>query len=341
MAFVMGWAYSWDQPKHQNCHERALSPMIRQSLTFRSLRHLAAAALAAILLALPAGQVVAQDIGATALGAAPDQRLAQAPRTDPYADAPVIEAPEAAGFNSFADSELAAPMLGLPNMPGAPVVVELFTSQGCSSCPPADAMLADLARDPDVLPLSFHVDYWDYLGWKDRFAQPEFTRRQQNYARSVGERAVYTPQLIIGGQDTAPSMQPVELMGMIDAHRTAPAMVNVTETDEADRKVIELTPLSDLGGMVAVTLVRFAPTRTVEVKGGENDGRSITYYNVVLDLARLANWDGRAPLRLTIGSDASASADFPPDTRHAILIQRMTGAKAQMPGPILTALTLD
>ncbi len=263
------------------------------------------------------------------------------PLTDPYADAPVIEAPEASDFNSFAGSEMSAPVIGLSDMPGAPVVVELFTSQGCNSCPPADAMLAELADDPDILPLSYHVDYWDYLGWTDKFASPEFTRRQKNYARSVGERAVYTPQLIVGGQDTAPSMQPADLMGMIDAQRAAPALVNVVERDVDGRKVVELTPLSDLGGVVAVLLVRFAPRRTVEITGGENNGRSITYANVVLDVDRLANWNGRAPLRLTIGAATASGEDFPPDTRHAILIQRMSGAKAQMPGPILTALRLD
>ncbi|WP_300042448.1 DUF1223 domain-containing protein [uncultured Paracoccus sp.] len=300
-------------------------------------------------LALPAGSAVAQQSGPAESpegggfggfggSAAADSR---GPLTDPYADAPVIEAPEASGFNSFADSENAAPLLGLADLPGAPVVVELFTSQGCNSCPPADAMLAELADDPDVLPLSFHVDYWDYLGWKDNFARPEFTRRQKDYARSVGERAVYTPQMIVGGQDTAPSMRPADLMGMIDAHRASPAMVNMTERDEGDRKVIELTPLSDLGGVIAVLLVRFAPSRRVEVTAGENSGRVMTYRNVVLDIARLAEWDGRAPLRLTIGADVASGQDFPADTRHAILIQRMSGAKAQMPGPILTALQLD
>ncbi|AUH33928.1 DUF1223 domain-containing protein [Paracoccus tegillarcae] len=324
----------------QNRHSPAALPMNRPVPHPYSLRCLPAAALAALLLVVAPGQLAAQDRSPDTA----DARVAttEQPRTDPYADAPIIEAPEASGMNSFVDGlGAAAPTIALSNMPGAPVVVELFTSQGCNSCPPADAMLADLAQDPDVLPLSFHVDYWDYLGWKDAFASPEFTRRQQGYARSVGERAVYTPQIIVGGQDTAPSIQPVELMGMIDAHRTSPALVSVTDHIEGDRQVVELTPLSDLGGSVAVILVRFAPSRTVEVKAGENSGRSITYLNVVLDMARLADWDGRAPLRLTIGGDAASGQDFPPDTRHAILIQRMSGAKGQMPGAILTALTLD
>lgn len=318
------------------------------------LHGLAAATLSAGLLALSALPLAAQDGPAageagvsqgmgSALAAGPVTAPGDAPgpRTDPYADAPVIEAPEASDFNSFAGSEMPAPDIGLSDLPGAPVVVELFTSQGCNSCPPADAMLAELADDPDILPLSYHVDYWDYLGWTDKFATEEFTRRQKNYARSVGERAVYTPQLIVGGQDTTPSMQPADLMGMIDAHRASPAVVNVVERDADGRRVIELTPLSDLGGPVGVLLVRFAPQRTVKVTGGENSGRSITYANVVLDISRLANWDGRAPLRLTIGAAVDGGDAFPPDTRHAILIQRMSGAKANMPGPILTALRLD
>lgn len=298
-----------------------------------SLHGLAAMLLIAAGLSLPAGMVQAQ-------AAAPADSQS-GPRTNPYADAPVIQAPDEDGFNSFVSSDAAAPGIGFSGLHGAPVVIELFTSQGCSSCPATDAMMAELADDPGVLPLSFHVDYWDYLGWADKFAQPEFTRRQQDYARSVGERAVYTPQLIVGGEDTAPSLRPAELMALVDAHRASPAMVNVARHDEGDQQVLELRPLSDLGGTVSVALIRYAPERTVTVEGGENSGREITYSNVVLDLQQLANWDGRAPLRLTIGTGGGASEDFPPDTQHAILIQRLSGDGAGLPGSILTALELD
>ena len=298
---------------------------------------------------LPSCPILA-SVAAVLLAALPLNGLAQGigdgPRENPYADMPLIKAAEAADFNSFAQTGgLAAPEIAMSGLPGAPVVVELFTSQGCSSCPPADAMLGELVDEPGVLPLSFHVDYWDYLGWADEFAQPEFTERQQNYALSAGERTVYTPQMIVGGQDTAPSLRPAELMAMIDAHRASPATISVQETEQGDKTLIELTPLSDLGGPVAVSLVRFAPSRTVEVKGGENRGRLIVYHNVVLDLQQLAEWNGHETLRLMIGTgdsaDATGGEEFPEDTRHAILIQRVSGAKAQMPGPMLTALQLD
>src|SRR5277367_5521376 len=81
-----------------------------------------------------------------------------------------------------------------------PVVVELFTSQGCNSCPPADAYLGELAKRPDVLALSLHVDYWDYIGWRDPFAQHAFTLRQRDYSHALSERYVYTPQMVINGQ---------------------------------------------------------------------------------------------------------------------------------------------
>jgi len=93
-----------------------------------------------------------------------------------------------------------------------PVVVELFTSQGCSSCPPADKILGELAKRDDVIALSLHVDYWDYLGWKDDFASPAHTARQQGYATALGERMMFTPQMIIGGTDSVVGSRAMELI---------------------------------------------------------------------------------------------------------------------------------
>ncbi|MDN3712023.1 DUF1223 domain-containing protein [Paracoccus cavernae] len=141
----------------------------------------------------------------------------------------------------------------------SPVVVELFTSQGCSSCPPADDMLAGLADRPDVLALSWHVDYWDYLGWADEFAKPEFTTRQKQYARAAGERSIYTPQILIGGTDTLIDLRPAELMAMINNQLARPVALSVTAQDMGNAYQIELTPRAQMKRGVAILLVRYAP----------------------------------------------------------------------------------
>lgn len=318
---------------------------------------LLAAALCSLTLAL-GGAAAAQ----TAPDAAPTAAEAGAAQDVPAAadGAPVIAAPddpgrwapsaassyvpsETGGFNSFAAADTPPPpppLEGYGFSDAAQVVVELFTSQGCSSCPPADAMLADLSDLPDVLPLSFHVDYWDYLGWTDSFARPEFTVRQERYAAAAGERSVYTPQIIVDGQDTTVAVGPAQLMGLIDASRVSPAMVSVHRETTPEGEAIELMPLSDLGGQVQILLVRYAPERAVEVTAGENRGKVVTYTNVVLSLDKLADWDGTAPLRMTVSPSGTADDRFPKDTRHALLAQRSLGERG-MPGPILAAIRLD
>lgn len=246
---------------------------------------------------------------------------------------------ELGGFNSFAAMDV-PPMDNYGLIDTVPVVVELFTSQGCSSCPAADAMLSVLAEHSDILPLSFHVDYWDYLGWADSFARPEFTARQERYARAAGERSVYTPQVIVDGTDTAVALGPTQLMALIDASRVAPAMVSIRRDTVADGQVIELMPLSELGGGAGILLIRYAPERAVEVTEGENRGKVVTYTNVVLSLELLADWDGTAPLRLTVRPNGSADDRFPEDTRHALLVQKKRG-RDDLPGPILAAVRLD
>ena len=99
-----------------------------------------------------------------------------------------------------------------------PAVIELYTSQGCSSCPPADAMLHDLAKRDDVIALALHVDYWDYIGWKDSFASAEYTQRQHAYARAANATTVYTPQMVIGGVDHVIGSRPMQVMDVVQAH---------------------------------------------------------------------------------------------------------------------------
>lgn len=222
-----------------------------------------------------------------------------------------------------------------------PVVIELFTAQGCSSCPPADRLLADLSGRVDVLPLSWHVDYWDYLGWTDEFALPQNTERQEGYARAVGEQGVYTPQMIVGGQDTLLSVRPAELMALIGDHQGRPAEVMVTATRDGARHVIQLTPRAAIPGGVRVVLVRYAPRREVTVRAGENRGRTVVYANVVLGTQELTRWDAHAPLRLTVSPGGGKAGDMPADTLHAIIAQQALPGKGDLPGPILAAVRLD
>lgn len=274
--------------------------------------------------------------------------------TAPPGDAPLILAPpepgrqspgalslmESAGGGTFSALDVAPPMTAELPSSTLPVVVELFTSQGCSSCPPADAMLTLLAGKPEVLALSFHVDYWDYLGWADSFAKPEFTERQSAYARAAGERSVYTPQMIVGGQDTAVAPGPAEMMGLIDAHLMAPALLSVQREPTDQGEAIELLPLSDLGASIDIVLVRYAPHRPVEVRAGENRGKSVIYSNVVLEMQHLSRWDGLTPLRLTVRAQQVEDDRFPEDTRHALLVQTML-TPLHLPGAILAAIRLD
>ncbi|MFD2439465.1 DUF1223 domain-containing protein [Paracoccus kondratievae] len=246
----------------------------------------------------------------------------------------------APGVSTFAEVQPRARMIGPVGQP--PVVVELFTSQGCSSCPPADELLADLAEREDVLTLSWHVDYWDYLGWADEFARPEFTLRQQAYAHQSGERAIYTPQIVVGGTDTLIALRPAELVGLVQTQMAWPTPVMVSSSQGKEGYRIELTPRSAIKDRVAIILVRYAPQRRVAIRAGENRGKVVNYRNVVLAAERIAEWDGRAPLRLTVRQDGQNSTDFPDDTRHAILAQELGRGDARMAsGPILAAIRLD
>ncbi|MFC7703374.1 DUF1223 domain-containing protein [Plastorhodobacter daqingensis] len=184
-----------------------------------------------------------------------------------------------------------------------PVVIELYTSQGCSACPPADALLERLADHRDVIALALHVDYWDYIGWADAFAQPGFTERQKGYARAVGDRAIYTPQMIVGGTDRIEGFRPIQLADLITAHRDRAQPVQLALTREAEDQVrIRLAPAPsaepDAGKVALVQLVRYKPKETVTIARGENAGRTVTYHNIVTLWETIARWDGAAPLEM-------------------------------------------
>ncbi len=187
------------------------------------------------------------------------------------------------------------------------VVVELYTSQGCSSCPPADDFLATLAMDPSILPLSLHVDYWDYIGWPDKFASPKFTERQKSYARVAGTRSIYTPQFIVGGLDRVEGYKREETGELIRKHLTVAKDIGLTLVRKGDTLMINADAASQLGGTTVIQLVRYIPSEVVNIERGENAGKSITYYNIVTSWKSLGKWSGSAPLAM----EASVTGNDP------------------------------
>ena len=186
------------------------------------------------------------------------------------------------------------------------VIIELYTSQGCSSCPPADEFVAMLAADPRILPLALHVDYWDYIGWADKFAQAKFTDRQRAYARVAGSRTIYTPQLIIGGLDRIEGFAPDETSVQLRRHLSAVSPVTLVVERRGDVLVIRAEADPPLTEPVRVQLVRYTPAETVTIERGENAGKTITYHNIVTSWEGLADWSGQAPMEMTAPYDGGS-----------------------------------
>jgi hypothetical protein len=206
-------------------------------------------------------------------------------------------------------------------------VVELFTSQGCSSCPPADRYVAELAKDPSLVVLSWPVDYWDYIGWKDTFASPAFTARQRGYAASWQSGEVYTPQAVIDGLTHAVGNDRDRVQEAIEAHgKSIAAVVTIAARD--GRIGIDVAPKGNVGGAATLWLLRVLRTANVAIGRGENKGRSVTYTNIVREAIPVGQWSGGAAhfetARPQLGEGEGLVA----------LLQTGTAAK---PGPILAA----
>lgn len=175
-------------------------------------------------------------------------------------------------------------------------VIELFTSQGCSSCPPADKVLGELARDPSVIALSLPIDYWDYLGWKDTLADSRFTARQRAYSRVRGDREVYTPQAVVNGSVHVIGSDREAIEGAIEETvqgGTAMA-VPVSLTLEGQELTVSVPAAGEhmprkRGEVWVCSISRVVP---ISVGRGENSGRDLTYYNVVRGLLKLGDWNG-------------------------------------------------
>jgi hypothetical protein len=175
-------------------------------------------------------------------------------------------------------------------------VVELFTSQGCSSCPPADELLAKFARDPDVIALSLPVDYWDRLGWKDTLARHAFTERQMAYASERGDGQVYTPQAVVNGREHAVGS---ERSAIEHAAAATAAGLDVPLTIErgSDGIVISVGAAPGKTTHAEVVLLPYAASREVAIGRGENARRKVTYTNVVGDIRVVSGWTGAAVKR--------------------------------------------
>ena len=168
-----------------------------------------------------------------------------------------------------------------------PIVVELFTSQGCSSCPPADALLAELARRPDVLAFSFHVDYWDRLGWKDPYSSRAATDRQNRYATLLHLATVYTPQIVVDGKWEAVGSDRADVERALELARRNRPEVSVTLALDHGRAEIKLGPSSDRMA-ASVLLIGFDRRHVTAVKRGENSGRTLTHVDVVRGIEEIA-----------------------------------------------------
>lgn len=202
-------------------------------------------------------------------------------------------------------------LLGLqPAMASAsdnPVVVELFTSQGCSSCPPADAILKDLDTSDDIITLAWHVDYWDYMGWKDIFAKPEYTKRQKYYAHALREKMIYTPQMIFNGVEHAVGSDRVDIRRQIEARREDGHLVELDVVRDGDVLRIEAENADTGSRNIDVYVIHYIEKSTVEISRGENAGRTSTYSKIVSDWRTVGQWNGRGELKL----DVPLSSDLP------------------------------
>jgi hypothetical protein len=213
----------------------------------------------------------------------------------------------------------------------SPVVVELFTSQGCLSCPPADALLGELAQREGVLALSFHVDYWNYIGWKDPFSSPRMTDRQRSYMLALGQRYVYTPQMVIDGRyqevgsNEAAIKHLVERLAGSDSRKLGISLV----AEEGNRVTLRI-PARPYSGEAAVWLVAYDDKHTTKIGRGENAGRTLSYYHVVRELRRIGTWRG---------GEEKISLDLTDERRLgfencAVIVQAVAG------GPIIGAASM-
>jgi hypothetical protein len=224
----------------------------------------------------------------------------------------------------------AAPALA-GDIPDPKGVVELFTSQGCNSCPPADDVLAQLDAGGDIIALGYHVDYWDYLGWKDTLATPDNTERQKLYGKAFGKREVYTPQAVVNGRvHVKGGKHGVVGAAIAELERENKGLsVDLTITRSGDSVVIDVAGAPSGKGDAHLVLVHFDRKKTVTIERGENKDKTITYTNPVTDVQTAGMWHGK-PARFEL-----PRSELGKKGGCAVLLQAVDSEG--LPGPILGA----
>ena len=212
-------------------------------------------------------------------------------------------------------------------------VVELFTSQGCSACPPADKILGELANDPTIIAMSMPIDYWDYLGWKDTLADSRFTHRQRAYSRVRGDREVYTPQAVINGSVHVVGSDRTGIENAIGKTSEGAGVMSVPVSMSLSGKQINVsvaasqTPAASHGEVWICAISKAVP---ISIGRGENSGREITYHNVVRNLLKVGDWNGApenwtVPLENVVGEGVDGAVVYVQD------------GSRDKPGPMLGA----
>jgi hypothetical protein len=208
-------------------------------------------------------------------------------------------------------------------------VIELFTSQGCSSCPPADKLMLEMAKDPSLIVLSLPVDYWDYLGWKDTLAHSAFTYRQKAYSAVRGDRQVYTPQVVVNGAAHAVGSDRAAIDKAILATKQQASVLSVDiRIEKADGTLKVVLPASS-GAYGQVWVLPMVKERAVQIGRGENTGRSVTYANVVRGVTRVGSWDG-------VAQTIAIPAEAVPAESEGLVVLLQSGSDKK-PGQIIGA----
>jgi hypothetical protein len=210
-------------------------------------------------------------------------------------------------------------------------VVELFTSQGCASCPPADALLTNLAEDDDVIALAYHVDYWDYVGWPDTFGSADNSNLQRSYAKGWNSSRIYTPQMVINGTKDVVGSRRAEVQTALDA-ATLDLPVDITLTSH----MLKIAVPPRIGEKDAVVwLVTYKDRAEVQIDSGENAGKSMVYTQVVTKRQLLGMWEAATGAQLKLPLDEVLDDD---STGAAVLVQQDDNG---LPGPIIGAAAFE